>query len=457
MLRDDAYKTGELILKALDKLNFVHVNKDGQTQHVLLERVKYNDTHNLAAYTVNTTMLPRGVNLTSMMRDNVLNHLAAVVHRPVTLAPEKGLTYVVHFAPPVAPTRARLPKKALFHFHHCPTTLEYAVPLGVDRRGHNWQSLERLGHILASGMSGYGKSTWFQVALASLLTIYSPKELQLALIDPKDGLEFSLWHHSPHLLAPVAIKRDDAYALIVRLQSEMAERGERIKALGCRGWSEYRRLDKTMPPLIVCIDEAAALAKAAGPKSNFVSGLEQLTMTARAYGIYLWIVAQVPKWDILPSTIKGNLTTTLVFRCRDAAMARTCGIAEAAHINPDLKGRYWVDYGEGNTEIQGYWIEPTLLQGAAKGVGWKALDKPQGPRLNAEERLACEIARDELGGRFVINKIVEGSKARGRALSQRRLVKLGQDWQTRGWLAYYDGDKAKGRYMTPELLDLLKR
>ena len=71
-------------------------------------------------------------------------------------------------------------------------------PMGKDTQNKPvFEDLTRMVHTLVSGCSGSGKSCFLNSLLVSLLYKYSPKELQIILMDPK-RVEFALYNGAPH-------------------------------------------------------------------------------------------------------------------------------------------------------------------------------------------------------------------------------------------------------------------
>ena len=63
-----------------------------------------------------------------------------------------------------------------------------------------YRSFSQLLHLLVSGGTGSGKSSFFNQALTSLLSFYTPQELRLVLMDMKGGTTFAPYTGIPHLV-----------------------------------------------------------------------------------------------------------------------------------------------------------------------------------------------------------------------------------------------------------------
>ncbi len=96
---------------------------------------------------------------------------------------------------------------------------ELRVPLG--RTGATRLQYLSLGrgvaqHMLIAGKTGSGKSTLLHVMITNLALWYAPDQVELYLIDFKQGVEFKTYatHHLPHARA-IAIESDREFGLSI--------------------------------------------------------------------------------------------------------------------------------------------------------------------------------------------------------------------------------------------------
>ena len=125
------------------------------------------------------------------------------------------------------------------------STFDIKIPIG--RAGAKRLQYMQLGkgvnqHMLIAGKTGSGKSTLFHIIITNLAQWYSPDEVELYLIDFKQGVEFKTYaaHKLPHARA-VAIESDREFGLSIlqRLDEEMNIRGEKFRQAQSAG---YRRI-----------------------------------------------------------------------------------------------------------------------------------------------------------------------------------------------------------------------
>lgn len=122
-----------------------------------------------------------------------------------------------------------------------------AVPLG--RTGATARQLLTLGkgtsqHVLIAGKTGSGKSTLLHVLITQLVTRYSPREIELYLIDFKKGVEFKTYatHQLPHArVVAVESEREFGLSVLQRLDVELVRRGEIFRTTGVNDLPSYRQ------------------------------------------------------------------------------------------------------------------------------------------------------------------------------------------------------------------------
>jgi DNA segregation ATPase FtsK/SpoIIIE-like protein len=98
-------------------------------------------------------------------------------------------------------------------------------------------------HVLLAGRSGSGKSNLLHVLIHSLCHAYSPSELNVYLLDYKQGTEFSVYASPPLPQAQlVATESDPEYGVTVlsHLTDELEKRSREFKGRSVRDFYEYR-------------------------------------------------------------------------------------------------------------------------------------------------------------------------------------------------------------------------
>jgi len=204
---------------------------------------------------------------------------------------------------------------------------ELCVPLG--RTGATRLQYLCLGrgvaqHMLIAGKTGSGKSTLLHVMVTNLALWYAPDQVELYLIDFKQGVEFKTYvtHHLPHARA-VAIESDREFGLSIlqRLDAEMAYRGELFRKAGVQDIGGYRQsTGKAMPRTVLIVDEFQVFfAEDDKLAQDAAVLLEQLVRQGRAFGIHVVLGSQTlgGVFGLARSTI-GQMAVRIALQCSEA-------------------------------------------------------------------------------------------------------------------------------------------
>ncbi|MBQ8284297.1 MAG: DNA translocase FtsK [Clostridia bacterium] len=198
------------------------------------------------------------------------------------------------------------------------SSLMFAMGKDVANR-KVYGDISKMIHLLVAGSSGSGKSVFLGALIISLIYKYSPEELRLILIDPKQT-EFVLYNNLPHLMINEIIT--DVNKAVQSLEwaiKEMNRRYGLFEQMSRSGTyvvnldqynAQVEKKDK-LPKIVVIIDELADLMLAA--KKDIEDRIQNLTQKARAAGIHLVVATQRPSTDVITGVIKSNLATRIAF------------------------------------------------------------------------------------------------------------------------------------------------
>ncbi len=228
-------------------------------------------------------------------------------------------------------------------YHDNPSPL--TVALGKDIGGQpSVADLAKMPHLLVAGTTGSGKSVGINAMILSLVYKSEPEQVRLIMVDPK-MLELSIYEGIPHLLAPVVTDMKHAANALSWCVGEMERRYKLMSALGVRNLagcnSKIKEAEKhgtpltnpfplipespeplkTLPHIVVIIDELADLMMVAGKKVEEL--IARLAQKARASGIHLILATQRPSVDVITGLIKANIPTRLAFQVSSKIDSRT--------------------------------------------------------------------------------------------------------------------------------------
>ncbi len=168
---------------------------------------------------------------------------------------------------------------------------------------------------LLAGKPGAGKSYTLHAIITSLAMRYSPDELEMYLLDFKEGVEFQIYVDPersesanldgelnetkalPHAKV-VSIESDREFGLSVLkyIQRELEDRGSKFRAAGVSSLKDYRnRSQEKMPRILVVIDEFQYMFQENDDITRQLNIIfDDITRRGRAFGVHLLIASQSP-------------------------------------------------------------------------------------------------------------------------------------------------------------------
>ncbi|GAA9542343.1 hypothetical protein HpHA4_01090 [Helicobacter pylori] len=177
--------------------------------------------------------------------------------------------------------------------------LKVSVPMGwdINHKEMCFEIGEAQNHTLICGRSGSGKPNFLHVLIQNLAFYYAPNEIQLFLLDYKEGMEFNAYTNPTILeharLVSVASSVGFGVSFLSWLDKETKKRGELFKQFNVKDLSDYRKHGE-MHRLIVVIDEFQVLFSdsATKEKESVEQSLNTLLKKGRSYGVHLILATQ---------------------------------------------------------------------------------------------------------------------------------------------------------------------
>ncbi|WOE32998.1 MULTISPECIES: DNA translocase FtsK [unclassified Acinetobacter] len=225
-----------------------------------------------------------------------------------------------------------------------------SMAMGKDISGHPvLTDLAKAPHMLVAGTTGSGKSVAVNAMILSMLLKYTPEQLRLIMIDPKQ-LELANYNDIPHLLTPVVTDMKDAVSALNWCVNEMERRYKLMSLLKIRKLADYNRkveeaiengedlIDPTwkpsdsatqsraprltpLPTIVIIADEFADMIMQVGKKAEEM--ITRLAQKSRAAGIHLLLATQRPTVDVVTGLIKANIPTRVALRVNSKLDSRT--------------------------------------------------------------------------------------------------------------------------------------
>ncbi len=195
--------------------------------------------------------------------------------------------------------------------------LKVSVPVGwdINHKEVCFEIGNAQNHTLICDHSGSGKSNFLHVLIQNLAFYYAPNEVQLFLLDYKEGVEFNAYT-DPILeharLVSVASSISYGITFLKWLCDEIKKRADRFKQFNVKDLSDYRKHEK-MPRLIVVVDEFQVLFsdKSTQVKGSVERSLNTLLKKGRSYGVHLILATQTMRGGEIDSSFKAQIANRI--------------------------------------------------------------------------------------------------------------------------------------------------
>lgn len=193
-----------------------------------------------------------------------------------------------------------------------------SVPVGwdINHKEVRFEIGEAQNHTLICGRSGSGKSNFLHVLIQNLAFYYAPNEVQLFLLDYKEGVEFNAYTDLNILeharLVSVASSVGYGMSFLSWLCKEMQERANLFKQFNVKDLSDYRKHGE-MPRLIVVIDEFQVLFSdnSSKGKESVEQSLNTLLKKGRSYGVHLILATQTMRGTDINRSIMAQIANRI--------------------------------------------------------------------------------------------------------------------------------------------------
>lgn len=195
---------------------------------------------------------------------------------------------------------------------------EVSVPVGwdINHKEVCFEIGNAQNHTLICDHSGSGKSNFLHVLIQNLAFYYAPDEVQLFLLDYKEGVEFNAYTNPSPLeharLVSVASSVGFGMSFLSWLCDEIKKRSELFKQFNVKDLSDYRKHEK-MPRLIVVVDEFQVLFsdKSTQVKGSVERSLNTLLKKGRSYGVHLVLATQTMHNIGISDSIKAQIANRI--------------------------------------------------------------------------------------------------------------------------------------------------
>lgn len=223
-------------------------------------------------------------------------------------------------------------------------------------------------HAVVVGGTGSGKSNLMHVIITTLALAYPPDEVQLYLIDFKQGVAFKPYAEAalPHArVIAIESEREFGLSVLEGLDKELHDRGELFRNHIVDNITDYRQLKGKLPRILLLVDEFQEffvqddhISRRAGMI------LERLVRQGRSAGIHVMLGSQtLGGASNLSHSIISQMHIRIALKCSEADSRQVMGDGNPVHRQLTRPGEaiYNAERGEveGNNLFQVALFNPT--------------------------------------------------------------------------------------------------
>ena len=256
-------------------------------------------------------------------------------------------------------------------------------------------------HAFLGGKSGSGKSNLVHVLIHGLLNSYTPGELELFILDCKEGTEFNAYAVNPvPQIQLVTLDSNVEYGLSVLeyLNGEIKRRGTEFRKVGATKIQEYREKGKQMPRIVLIIDEFQKLFEGRRDIAEKVTKeFTNLFKQGRSFGVHVLLATQsMMGLGEFIHPFKTQLGCRIALSCSDddSRLILSDGNLEAAKLVPKKEAiinnrngqpsencKFVVPFADPAVRKQHLRDVSTLLKGMGYSADTKVFDGANLPEL----------------------------------------------------------------------------
>lgn len=216
------------------------------------------------------------------------------------------------------------------------------------------------GNTMVGGASRWGKSSFLNVFITSVMLTYTPNEVMFLGCDFKKS-DIYYYRKYKHFRG-MSTNKDEFMQQIGGIKKEMDLREKILNEANCRNVIKYnKKSDKKMGYIIFIIDELIQLVR----DNECKNILHDVMSISSSYGIYFILASQ----DFTKDTIgkcKMNISQTLGFHTKDDTDSTTL-MGKGADLHEiKIKGRCKFDNGEKTTSTQIFFLEEEQIEAYLK-------------------------------------------------------------------------------------------
>lgn len=254
-----------------------------------------------------------------------------------------------------------------------------------------------LPNVLVGGAVGQGKSNLLLNLVHGLAARYPPADLEMYLLDFKQGLEFAALgpapgreHWLPHARV-IGVHSDRPFGLAVlrHIADELTRRSETFKAMGnVADIAQLPPSPERPPRILVVLDEFQVLLEEGDGGDEAARLLEQLVRLGRAYGVHVVLATQslagIQRLATRRDSIFGQVPYRIVLKTTPGDSQQMLQLLNTAAAQLRFRGEAILndDYGvvEANQRILTSYADKAVLDDLRRRL-WRRSGDARPPRI----------------------------------------------------------------------------
>src|SRR5699024_8933387 len=172
-------------------------------------------------------------------------------------------------------------------------------------------------HAFIGATTGGGKSNFIISVLLSWVLNYSPKDLEICIMDSQVGADYTTLLYPPHVKNNKWYSElDEVHEILDDCLNEVKERQQKLVNTETKNAVEYRKRIGKMPFKVIIIDEYASFKDTEAKKGERITDkVATIAANGRKVDVHIIIATQDANQNSIDPTIKRVLPLRIGFKC----------------------------------------------------------------------------------------------------------------------------------------------
>ena len=172
-------------------------------------------------------------------------------------------------------------------------------------------------HAFIGATTGGGKSNFILSVLLSWIMNYSPKDLEICIMDSQGGADYTTLLYAPHIKNNKCYSdTEEVHEILDCCLAELKERQQKLVNTETKNAVEYRKRIGQMPFKVILIDEYASFKDTETKKGERITDkVATIAANGRKVDIHIIISTQDANQNSIDPTIKRLLPLRIGFKC----------------------------------------------------------------------------------------------------------------------------------------------